>query len=257
VFIFSGWEGTLYVNEEVKRRHTNPGRAAILAVILLTIIYTLVIMGLQGAVSPGRLRAHSTSVLTYVAQSLGGPSLAKVMALSLALSVVAATLTNIVLTARIIYGMAGHRTLPAFLGNVSRRFSTPAVASVLVGLILIVLTWVYLLANSVQNAFTAVVNVSGLLFAVFYIMTALATIAYYRHRVLTSAWNALVLGVLPLAAAGFLGWIVAESVRTAPAPEVWSLAGVVAVGLLAMGFARFVLRPAFFHLQRESDTQGR
>jgi len=257
VFIFSGWEGTLYVNEEVKRRHTNPGRAAILAVILLTIIYTLVIMGLQGAVSPGRLRAHSTSVLTYVAESLGGASLAKVMALSLALSVIAATLTNIVLTARIIYGMAGHRTLPAFLGNVSRRFSTPAVASVLVGLILIVLTWVYLLANSVQNAFTAVVDVSGLLFAVFYIMTALATIAYYRHRVLTSAWNALVLGVLPLAAAGFLGWIVAESVRTAPAPQLWSLAGVVAVGLLAMGFARFVLRPAFFHLQRESDTQGR
>src|SRR6266853_502669 len=41
VFIFSGWEGTLYVNEEVKHRRTNPGRAAILAVVLLTIIYTL------------------------------------------------------------------------------------------------------------------------------------------------------------------------------------------------------------------------
>src|SRR5260370_20515557 len=31
VFIFSGWEGTLYVNEEVKHRRTNPGRAAIFA----------------------------------------------------------------------------------------------------------------------------------------------------------------------------------------------------------------------------------
>ena len=103
------------------------------------------------------------------------------------------------------------------LGNVSRRFSTPAPASILVGLILVILTWVYLLANSVQNAFTAVIDVSGLLFAVFYILTALATIAYYRRRVLTSGWNALVLGVLPIAAAGFLAWIVAESVRNAPA----------------------------------------
>jgi amino acid transporter len=257
VFIFSGWEGTLYVNEEAKHRRTNPGRAAITAVALLTIIYALSVMGLQGAVSPGRLQAHSTSALTYVAQALGGASWAKVMALSLALSVIAATLTNIVLTARIIYGMASHRTLPEVLGNVSRRFSTPAPASVLVGVLLIVLTWVYLLANSVQNAFTAVVNVSGLLFAVFYILTALATVVYYRHRVLTSARDALVLGVLPLAAAGFLAWIVAESVQIAPASQVWSLVGVVAVGLLLMLFARFVLRSPFFQIRRESDTQRR
>ena len=115
----------------------------------------------------------------------------------------------------------------------------------------------YLLANSVQNAFTAVVDVSGLLFAVFYILTALATIAYYRRRVLTSAWNALVLGVLPIAAAGFLAWIVAESVRNAPPAQLWSLAGVVVVGLLAMAFARFGLRPAFFQIRRESDNQAR
>jgi hypothetical protein len=36
----------------------------------------------------------------------------------------------------------------------------------------------------------------------------------------------------------------------------WSLVGIVAAGLLVMGFARFVLRPAFFHIKRESDTPG-
>ena len=40
----------------------------------------------------------------------------------------------IVPTARIVYGMASYRALPAFPGNVSRRFSTPVAASVLVGL---------------------------------------------------------------------------------------------------------------------------
>ncbi|MGI8450123.1 MAG: hypothetical protein ACR2MP_23690 [Streptosporangiaceae bacterium] len=49
------------------------------------------------------------------------------------------------------------------------RFATPAAASVLVGVLFIALTWVYLPAISVQNAFTAVVDVSGLLFAAFYI----------------------------------------------------------------------------------------
>jgi hypothetical protein len=63
--------------------------------------------------------------------------------------------------------------------------------------------------------------------------------------------------VLPLAAAGFLAWIVAESVRSAPAPQLWSLAGIVVLGLILMLSARFVLRSAFFHIERESDTPGR
>lgn len=47
VFVYGGWDGTLYVNEEVKHRRTNPGRAAMLAVALLAIIYTLAQVAFQ------------------------------------------------------------------------------------------------------------------------------------------------------------------------------------------------------------------
>jgi amino acid transporter len=255
VFIFSGWEGTLYVNEETKHRRINPGRAAIVAVILLTIIYSLSQLGLQGVVSPAKLQSHATSALVYVAQAIGGPGWAKVMALSLALSVVAATLTNIVLTSRIIYGMASYRTLPEFLARVSRRFATPVSASVIVGLLLIGLTWVYLLASSVQNAFNAVIDVSGLLFGAFYILTALATIAYYRRSIFGSPWAAVVLGILPLGAAAFLGWIIVKSMQGQPASQNWSLVGVVILGVVLMFAARFVLQSPFFSIQRESYGQ--
>jgi len=253
VFIFTGWDGTLYVNEEVRHRRVNPGRAAILAVVFLAIIYTLSAVGLQGAVSPARLHANSASVLVYIAQSLGGGGWAKVMALSLALSVIATTGTGIVLTARIVYGMASYRALPEFLSNVSRRFATPAGASIIVGLVIVGLSWVYLLTTPVQNAFGDVVAVTGLLFAIFYILTALATIVYYRRRVFTSAWDALILGILPVAAAGFLAWIVVKSLQAAPSTQIWSLAGIVGLGLILMLSARFVLRSPFFQTQRESD----
>jgi amino acid transporter len=253
VFIFSGWEGTLYVNEEVKHRRINPGRAAIWAVVLLTGIYVLATMGLQGAVSPAKLQAHSTSALVYVAQQIAGPNWAKAMALSLALSVIALTLTSVVLTARIIYGMASYRTLPEFLSTVSRRFATPVSASILVGVLIVALTWIYLLATSVQNAFDDVVDVSGLLFAAFYILTALATMVYYRRRVFTSLWDAIVLGILPLAAAAFLGWIIVKSMIGAPPAQIWSLAGILAVGIVLMFIARFGLKSPFFSIPRESD----
>ena len=92
--------------------------------------------------------------MVYVAQALGGGGWAKVMALSLALSVIASTGTAIVLISRIVYGMASHRMLPPSSAASSRRFRTPVVASVVVGLLLIAAIWVYLLAASVANVFT-------------------------------------------------------------------------------------------------------
>src|ERR1022692_4930497 len=259
VFTYGGWDGTLYVNEEVKHRRTNPGRAAILAVGLLAIIYTLAQLGFQGVVSAGKLQAASKNgtALVYVAQALGGSGWAKAMALSIALSVIATTVTGIVLSARIVYGMASYRVLPEFLANVSRRFATPAAASVLVGALIIGLSVVYYLATSVQNAFFNVIAVTGLLFSIFYILTALATIMYYRRRVFSSPWDALILGILPLGAAVFLGWVFGKTIQSAPMPEIWSLVGIVAAGLILLLVARFVLRSPFFQIQRESDTQAR
>ena len=257
VFMFTGWDGTVYVNEEVKHRRVNPGRAAIIAVALLAVIYTLATVGLQGTVSPAKLQANAPDVLVYVANALGGSGWAKVMALSLALSVIATTGTGIVLTARMVYGMASYRALPQTLGNISRRFATPVAASVVVGVLIIALTWVYLLATSVENAFDDVVDVTGLLFAVFYILTALATIVYYRRRVFGGAWDFIVLGVLPLGAAGFLGWMFVRSVQLSAASERWSLVGILAVGIVLMLFARFVAKSQFFAIPRESDSERR
>ena len=213
------YAGTLYVNEEVKHRRVNPGRAAMLAVGLLAIIYTLAQVGFQGVLSPAKLAAASANgtALVDVANALGGGFWAKVMALSIALSVIAATGTGIVLSSRLVYGMASYRVLPQFLANVSRRFATPVAASIIVGLLIIGLSSVYFLATSVQNAFTDVIDVTGLLFSIFYILTALTVVVYYRRRLTANLWEAVVLGVLPLAAAGFLGWILVKSLLAAGA----------------------------------------
>ena len=74
------------------------------------------------------------------------------------------------------------------------------------------------------------IDVTGLLFAIFYILTALATIVYYRRRVFSGAWDFVILGVLPLGAAGFLGWMFVKSVQAAAAAQIWSLVGIVGAG---------------------------
>jgi len=130
VFVYGGWDGTLYVNEEVKHRRTNPGKAAILAVGLLAIIYTVSQLGFQGVISPGKLQAASENgtALVTVAQAIGGGFWAKAMALSIALSVIATTGTGIVLSARIVYGMASYRGAAGVPRQRVRRWSTPVAA---------------------------------------------------------------------------------------------------------------------------------
>jgi len=252
VYVYSAWDGTVYVNEEVKHRRNNPGRAAVWAVALLTLLYTLAQIGLQGVVSPARLQAHAATALVYVAQALGGTGGARAMALAIALSVIATTGTGIVLTARIVLGMASYRTLPPFLGTVSARFSTPMAASVTAGLLIIALTWVYMLATSVQNVFADVVAVAGLLFSMFYILTAVATMVYYRRRIFADVLDFVMLGVLPLGAAVTLALVLIRSLQIAPAGQDWSVIAIVASGLVLMLIARFGLRSPFFQVRRES-----
>jgi len=257
VFMFTGWDATVYVNEEVKHRRSNPGRAAVFAVALVTLIFVFTSIGLAGVVSPSKLQANSASALVYVATALAGSGWAKVMAFALALSVTACTGIAIVILARMIYGMASHRVLPSFLGNVNLRFSTPATASIIVGITLIAVTWVYLLSDSIANVFTQLISVTGLLCAAYYTLTALAAMAYYRRRIFGNAWDALLVGILPLAAVAFLGWVIVKSVITAPSSQLWSLAGVGGAGVVLMFVARVVLRSPFFHISRESDPRRR
>ena len=155
--------------------------------------------------------------------------------------------------ARIIYGMARYRALPEFLANVPRRFATPAAASLVFGVVVIALAWVYLLATSVENAFTYVVDLTGLLFALFYILTALAGIVYYRRRIVRNARDA-VSARHPAACRGRVprldGGQVDDGSRAAA--QNWSMLGVLVVGVILMLISRFVLKSPFYGIRPES-----
>jgi amino acid transporter len=219
----------------------------------------LVQVGLQGVVSPAKLQANGGSALVYIAQVMGGTTLARFMALAIALSVIATTGAGIVLGARIVYGMASYRALPGFLAGVSPRFSTPVASSVVVGVLIAAISTVYLLATSVQNAFFDIVDILGQFLAIMYILTTLAALVYYRRRIIASWRDAIIAGVLPFCAAGFLAWVIEQSISSAwdsNKAQVWTLLGVVASGLVMMLIARFVLRSVFFRLPIESEPRS-
>jgi amino acid transporter len=257
VFMICGWDGTLYVNEEVRHRHKNPGRAAMWAVGIIAFLYILAQLGLQGVTSLKNLNNNSTSTLVYLGDTLTGHSWGgQIAALAFALSVIAGTGVCIALSARIAYGIASYHALPEGLANISPRFRTPAVATVVVSLILLALGWIYLLTTSVQNTFSYVLDNTGILYATFYCITALAAIVYYRRRVLSNVNDAITLGLLPVASIVFLGWIAIKSMLNAPAAQNYSLLGFLVVGLILLLIAKFVWKSSFFDTKQESWKPG-
>ncbi len=252
VFMYSGWDGTLYVNEEVKHRRVNPGRAAMLAVAIAGILFVLAQVGLQGVTSYKNLNNNSTSPLVYIGNLLTGSSHGgQVLAFALPLSVIAATGVGIVLSARIAYGIASYRALPSSLADVSPRFKTPALATVVASLILLALGWIYLLTTSVQDAFGYVLDNTGILYATFYCVTAVAAVVYYRRRVLSNWWDMLTIGLLPIASVAFLAYVAVKSILIAPAAQNYSLLGFVVAGFILILVARFGWKSEFFRIRRE------
>ncbi len=66
--------------------------------------------------------------------------------------------------------------------------------------------------------------------------------------------RSVVLGIFPLGAVGFLAWVLARTLSTAPPAQLWSLIGVIGAGVMVMVAVRIILRPGFFSLPREADA---
>jgi amino acid transporter len=213
VYMFSGWDTSIYVNEETEKSRVNPGRAVLISVGTLTFMYVFFTFAYQGAVKRGALLAHGDNALAYIVQQLAGATWAKVMIVAVLFSVIGATQTALVSGARIAFAMGGDGTLPRALGKTHPVHKTPAVATLLfAGLALIVL-WVYVLgSSSVQGAFTNVISSVGLMFALFYAATGAGMAVYYRKLALRSVRGFIELMLVPGLSAIFLLWVAFKSV---------------------------------------------
>ena len=255
VFLFTGWDASAYVNEETRDRARNPGRAVLISVVILGPIYAGSSSACRERCRPRRCRRTQVTRFIYIAQVLAGTTWAKVMIVALVLSVLGTVQGTIVATSRVTYAMGTDRLLPRPFAMVHRRFRTPVVASLFWGVLMVAIADLYVASSSLAGAFNDVVNAEAVAFVVFYISTALSTVIYYRTVVTRSIADALLVGIVPLAGAAVLGWVLFRSLPALSELERWTLAGVGATGVLLMLVTSRVLKPAFFSIKRSSYAE--
>jgi amino acid transporter len=255
VFIYWGWDSALSVNEETRDRHRTPGRAGVISTVMLVAIFAIVSMAALAFAGPAFLGQHSNDVLGAMSSAVLGSTFGKLLILCVLTSSAASTQTTIMPTARVVLSMAVHRALPARFADMHRRYLTPTLATVTMGLIsaafFVTLTMVSknVLADSAASV--------GLLIAFYYGLTGFACAWTFRRSLRAGGRELWVKGILPLLGGLLLFGAFVLSIKSyLPASSSSSsLAGVggifvIGAGALAVGVVIMILvrwrLPAFF-----------
>jgi amino acid transporter len=249
VFLIAGWDASLYVNEETKNRSVNPGKAVMISVAALGLFYAVMTIAFQGVAPVAQINAHAAEGLSFAARRVAGSPGEKAMSFAILLSAVATTQIGFVELSRISYAMSTDRLVPKVFGQLHPRFRTPAFGTIFFAVVTIIVTWASVYSSSVADAFNTIVATTGVLYGAFYAISAVTNTWYYRSQLRSGAGNLISVGLLPLAAAGFLVWIIVKSVAAFSRGENLTLAGVLVTGIAVLAFAQVVKRSPFFRLR--------
>ncbi len=286
LFIYWGWDTAVSVNEETKDSRRTPGRAAVLSTLILLVTYALVVMASQSYAGVGTHgiglgnSANENDVINVLGTSVFGTSgigwfMTKLLLLMVLSSAAASTQTTILPTARTTLSMATYKAIPEAFGRVHRRFLTPTVSTVVMGLVSIVLYVVLNYQSNGSGVISDSVTALGAMIAFYYGLTGFACVWYWRDTLTTSSRNLWIRGILPLAGAVILwfamfwflwyNWVTPSNSYTT-----WTIPGThrVVGGVIILDIAAIVLgvvlllvywavRPAFFRgevLNRDTPT---
>ena len=130
-YAYIGFEDMVNIAEEVKQPRRNMPLAIIISLIVSTLIYVIVSLVAVLVVHPQEL-ATSEAPLSLIYKTAGnGDSVLWITVISL-FAVVNGALIQIIMSARVLYGLAHKGWLPAWLGQVSATTHTPVVATLVV-----------------------------------------------------------------------------------------------------------------------------
>ena len=130
-FAFIGFESVANMAEEAKEPKRDMPRAILLAIGVSTLFYMAVAIVVVLAVPLDKLR-HAAAPLALVLETSGSAS-HRWLSLIALVAILSGILIQVVMSARLLFGMSRRGLLPAWLGLVSQRTRAPVRATLTVG----------------------------------------------------------------------------------------------------------------------------
>ncbi|MFC7306245.1 APC family permease [Streptomyces monticola] len=262
IFMYWGWDACLTANEETSGSEKTPGRAALIAMVVLVGSYLATAVAAQMAVGAGDkdLGLGNPDTSDNVFAALAGPVMGPVLGILLFVAVLASAAASLQTTfipvARTVLAMSTYEALPPAYARVHPRFKTPGRATVVAGVATGVFYTVMTLVS--EHVLVDTIYALGLMICFYYALTAFACAWYFRRELTRSARDFVFKGLFPL-----LGGTLLTAVFGKTLYDMWdpaygsgsSVLGVgsvfvIGVGLLVLGLVIMIITerrsPAFF-----------
>ena len=256
VFIYWGWDTGVAVNEESENPTEGPGRAAVMSTLWLVLIYVIVAVAAQAWNGPAFLSANSDDILSALGSQVFGSPLDKLLIIAVLTSASASTQTTILPAARGTLAMARFGSAPKKLGEIHPRYLTPGFSTILMGVVSLI--WTLFIINVSTSVLSDSITGLGFLIAFYYGITGFACAIFYRHELLKSAKNFIMVGVAPVLGGLMLTYIFIKAFIDNKSPSsaysggflgvgaaVAIGVGLILLGVVVMIFANFAY-PKFF-----------
>jgi amino acid transporter len=239
VFMYSGWDAAIYVNEETKDKEANPGRAAVSSVVILLFVYGVITFAYQGVLNRSTLQSSAGNALAVIADRLlPGPG-SLLLSLVVLLGTVACLQVAIVSSSRLGFAMAEDRVMPSFFRIVHPRTGSPwGVTLFMGGVNLVFLLLTAFESGGTRELLSNIASALGIIASLFYALTAIAAVWQCRAVLLNNVGNFVFGGLWPALGAMALLIIVVEAVltRAVSTTVLWAGLGATAVALpIALG----------------------
>ncbi len=126
-FAYIGFEDIANIAEEVKEPHRNLPKAIVYSIIITTILYCLTAISVV-SILPYNEIATSEAPLRDVAAEVLGSAGGIIMSLIALFATANTVLIMLIVTSRMMYGMARDKALPEGLSKISPKYRTPVIA---------------------------------------------------------------------------------------------------------------------------------
>ncbi len=261
LFIYWGWDAILAVNEETKDPEKTPGRAALIATVVLLVGYTVVTISTVSYAGVGEEGiglanpAIQDDIFNAIALPLVGQWGTAFILLVTLISTAASAQTTILPTARGTLSMAVYKALPSKFAQVNPKFMTPGFSTFVT--CTIGLTFYVIMTFVSDNILQDTISSISLSIAFYYALTAFACAWYFRKEAFSSARSFFMMFLFPLIGGLILILIFIFSAYYMWNPDygnssLWGVGTVfiIGVGSLAVGVVLMLLwqmkAPAFF-----------
>ncbi len=213
VFFYWGWDTAANLNEETDDSAENPGRAGIIGMFLLLVLFLIASTSIQTVLTPQEIKDNSSATLTAFANKLVGPQWGSLAILAFLSSTVATLQTTLLPSVRTAFSMGRDGMLGPVWAVVHPIWRTPWIGTLIMGAISGVIALVSLRLGGLAAVVNAGVTSIGLLVAFYYGVVGISCTVYYRHALTNNLKGFIFAGVFPLLSAitlfvlgGYLIW---------------------------------------------------